>query len=335
MKLLFFADSHLGFDFPVNPRIQRRRRGVDFFNNYHHILKTATAERVDLVLHGGDVFFRSRIPLPIIQRAYEPLLEVLDSGIDLLMVPGNHERSRLPVSSIYRHPKLHLFDRPRSYVIERNSSRVAFGGIPNIRNNVAANFSSAVSESGILEEAASHRVLCLHQSIEGAVVGAHNFRFRKGPDVISLDQFPKDLDLILSGHIHRQQVLKSRHGTPVIYPGSIERTSFAERLETKGYYLIKITQTGINLEFRPLPARPMIELTLSDSLLDEMSMHQEILSKLPEWPDDTILRVRCTSKQQLDNLKIRNLRSLLPASYNVDVAPPPQSMASRMKSRSW
>ena len=39
--ILFFSDSHLGFDLPLHPRIQVRRRGHDFFRNYQHILDTA------------------------------------------------------------------------------------------------------------------------------------------------------------------------------------------------------------------------------------------------------------------------------------------------------
>ena len=91
IKALFFADSHLGFDFPVRPRISRNRRGDDFFQNYQEILDIAKAEQVNVLIHGGDVFFRSKVPLPVIQKTYEPLLPLLESGMQMLFVPGNHE----------------------------------------------------------------------------------------------------------------------------------------------------------------------------------------------------------------------------------------------------
>ena len=50
-----------------------------------------------------------KIPDLVIQKAYEPLLPVLDRGIDILLVPGNHERSRLPATPLFHHPKLHIF----------------------------------------------------------------------------------------------------------------------------------------------------------------------------------------------------------------------------------
>ena len=50
---------------------------------------------------------------------------------------------------------------------------------------------------------------------------------------------------VLSGHIHRFQVLtKDLWGRPIkipiLYPGSIERTSFAEKDEPKGYLKVEL-----------------------------------------------------------------------------------------------
>ncbi|MEN8098660.1 MAG: metallophosphoesterase, partial [Chloroflexota bacterium] len=62
IKLLFLSDTHLGFDQPIKPKIVRRRRGPDFFRNYHRALQAGIEGEVDLVIHGGDMFFRSRVP---------------------------------------------------------------------------------------------------------------------------------------------------------------------------------------------------------------------------------------------------------------------------------
>jgi len=60
--MLFLADTHLGFDYPFRPRVQRRRRRPDFFRNYELALRPAHRREVDLVVHGGDVFYRSKVP---------------------------------------------------------------------------------------------------------------------------------------------------------------------------------------------------------------------------------------------------------------------------------
>ena len=61
IRILLLADSHLGFDLPARPRIARRRRGHDFQANYATALEPALAGEVDVVVHGGDVFLRSRV----------------------------------------------------------------------------------------------------------------------------------------------------------------------------------------------------------------------------------------------------------------------------------
>ncbi|MBC8376582.1 MAG: metallophosphoesterase [FCB group bacterium] len=322
IKVLFFADSHLGFDFPIRPRIHRRRRGWDFFKNYQLILDTAVEEGVDALVHGGDVFFRSKIPLPIIQKAYEPLLPVLEHGIHMFFVPGNHERSRLPASPVFHHNNFHLFDRPRSFSFDLNGLKTTWGGFPNIRHQVQKEFPNHLDLIGFEKESEALKILCMHQSIEDAVVGAQNYTFRKGPDVVGRDQFPDYLNLVLSGHIHRQQILRSRTGTPLIYSGSIERTSFAERLETKGFFILNLSKDDINWEFRPLPARPMHEMVLASNILDRQNLVRYILDQSEKIPDDAIFRIRSGDEKQLEILKIADLRNVLPESMNIELLPP-------------
>ena len=86
------ADTHIGLDYPLQPCIDRRRRGYDFLNNFRLALQPALQREVDLVVHGGDLFDRSRVPEALVQIALEPLLEVAASGVPVFLVPGNHER---------------------------------------------------------------------------------------------------------------------------------------------------------------------------------------------------------------------------------------------------
>ena len=69
VRVLLLADTHLGFDLPVNPRVNRRRRGHDFLANYATALRPAINGEVELVVHGGDVFNRSRPPSSVVWPA--------------------------------------------------------------------------------------------------------------------------------------------------------------------------------------------------------------------------------------------------------------------------
>ena len=118
MRVLFVSDTHLGFDLPSRPRVVRRRRGDDFFQNFDRALERARVGNVDVVVHGGDLLYRSRVPAWLAEAALAPLKRIADSGIPVLLVPGNHERSRMPFPLFALHERLHIFDRPRTIVLE-------------------------------------------------------------------------------------------------------------------------------------------------------------------------------------------------------------------------
>ena len=106
IRILFLADTHLGFDYPFKPRVQRRRRGPDFFRNFDLALQRAHRGEVDLVVHGGDIFYRSKIPARLVEMAFEPLKAVADTGVPVYVVPGNHERSSIPYHILAAHPDI-------------------------------------------------------------------------------------------------------------------------------------------------------------------------------------------------------------------------------------
>ena len=267
-RLLFLADTHLGFDHPVRPRVERRRRGPDFLENFRRVLTAAVEQQVDLVLHGGDLFFRSKVPAAIVDTVYSELLEFAGHGIPLVIVPGNHERSRLPTSLFLQHPSIHVFDAPRTFTFKLGGARVAIGGFPSVRRDVRDGFRKVVAATGLDDTTADTRLLCMHQTVEGASVGPRGYTFRDGHDVIRQRDLPTSCDAVLAGHIHRHQIIEvARDGSrsmPVVYPGSTERTSFAEAAETKGYCRLeferstegvwRLARTG----FVALPARPMV-----------------------------------------------------------------------------
>jgi DNA repair exonuclease SbcCD nuclease subunit len=73
-----------------------------------------------------------------------------------------------------------------------------------------------------------------------------DFVFRGAPDVIPGRAIPEGFAAVLAGHIHRHQVLtrdlqRRAMAAPVFYPGATQRTSAAERYETKGYVTMNIT----------------------------------------------------------------------------------------------
>ena len=245
LRVLLLADTHLGLDLPERPRTDRPRRGEDFFANFERALLPALRGEVDLVVHGGDVLFRSKVPPSLVVRAFEPLRRVAATGVPVVVIPGNHERSAIPYPFLVAHRGIHVVDRPRTIALCIRDVTIALAGFPCERNGVRKGFRDLVERTGWRRVPADIRLLCLHQTVEGATVGPVGYMFRGDPDVIAGRDIPRGFAAVLAGHIHRHQVLTTdlagrALAAPVFYPGSIERTSSAERDETKGYVIVEI-----------------------------------------------------------------------------------------------
>jgi len=284
LHVLFLSDTHLGFDEPLRPRSNARHRGPDFFATFHHALQVARAERADAVIHGGDLFYRRRVPDSLVDRVMAPLIEVAEDGIPVFLVAGNHERSFLPRTLFTQHDRIHIFDQPRTVRLTIDGIRLAVAGFPCVRRGARDLFPRLVAATGIERERADVRLLCIHQVVEGARVGPHGYTFRGGDDVVKPADLPRKVTAILCGHVHRHQVLRSDLAgaplsAPVVYCGSTERTSFAEVSETKGFVSIfagpSAAESGDppSIRFRSLPASPMYVRTLESGPLQAALAH--------------------------------------------------------------
>ena len=270
VRIVFFSDTHLGFDSPLHPRVRRRRRGIDFFDNYTRVTEFARVHKPDMVIHGGDLFYRNRIPDSLISKAFQPLLAIADSGIPIYLVPGNHERSEIRPTLFDVHPLIHIFNKPRTFKRIVGRTTVSLSGFPFCRENIRDKFQYLLEDTGWHRTPGSIRLLCMHQAVEGAAVGTQHYTFRYGSDVVRGSDIPHHVDAVLSGHIHRFQVLRRSLGgdmlpAPVMYPGATERTSFAERIEEKGFLTVQLSESGLTYQFRPLPTRRMYDIVVKDA----------------------------------------------------------------------
>ena len=329
IKILLLADTHLGFDLPSRPRVEKRRRGPDFFANTRLALEPALRGDVDLVVHGGDLLYRSKVPAGLVLQALEPLLEVADNGVPVVLVPGNHERSALPYPMLASHANLHILDRPKTVKLEINGTRVAIGGFPCERENIQDRFSALVAECGVLDAGADLRLLCLHQTVEGSRV--KGYTFRSGADIVRSRDIPAGLAAVLCGHIHRTQVLArdlagNELAAPVLYPGSVERTSLAEREEPKGYLILELevdSTSGGRLErweFHELPARPMFALTVEATDLGPEALENRIRDELGQLPIEAVVDLRIEgelSPASGEVIRAAGLRRLHPETMTV------------------
>ena len=327
LKIVFFADTHLGVDYPIKPKVDRRRRGEDFFDNYKSVLDHAVESKADLVLHGGDFFFRSKVPAPIVDRAYDILYDFANNDIPFVIVPGNHERSVLPSSILMNHKNIHIFDEPSTFFFEKKKAIIGITGFPNIRNGIRLQFEHIFKEATEGNPEVDINLLLMHQAIQESKI--EGFTFRYGIDVLPLEMLPADYHAVLSGHIHKAQIFyyeKAGINTPVIYPGSTERTSIVEMAEEKGFYelLFDESETGwklIDTKFHILPTRPMIRIDITKLTEDERVLRNLLEAELSKIDQNSIVRLRCEIPETRKLLRAELLRELTPKTMTLTLAP--------------
>ena len=332
VKIIFMSDTHLGLDYPIRPRIERRRRGHDFFRNFKKVLRYAIRSRADLVIHGGDFFFRSRIPQSIIDESYDILLEFAKFNIPIYIVPGNHERSKLPDINRLTVSNIDIFDRPRTFVLNLDQ-KVVLSGFPYYKHGIRNQFQQILHQSGWNRRAADLRILCFHHAIEGATVGPSDYTFLHGDDVITVDDLPIECQLILSGHIHRSQMrlIKNKSGeisNVIAFSGSTERTSFAEKDESKGFYQFLVGNNRSSepivrdIKFIELPTRPMVDLII-DKDIDKINLNSYLQSAIDKISSEAIVRLKSEGtpgKEVREKLSAAYLRKVFPKSMNVQLS---------------
>jgi DNA repair exonuclease SbcCD nuclease subunit len=211
-------------------------------------------------------------------------------------------------------------------LIRADGCRLAFAGFPFAWSDLRQSFEGLVDSSGINETDADASFICIHHTVAGASVGPNGYTFRSGRDVIPRRHIASKLTAVFSGHIHRSQVLNGAH-PPVYYPGSTERTSFAERDEQKGFYdlVISTDHSGAakvaEATFVPLPSRPMLDLVL-ESAMTPRQAQSALSSAARNYPADAVVRITAEAlgPELAELLSATRLRSIFPPTMNLQLS---------------
>jgi DNA repair exonuclease SbcCD nuclease subunit len=289
VRILHLTDTHLGIEGWYRGAPPGWRRADDHLAAMRIALRPAFTGEVDLVLHTGDLFDRSRPPARAVAEAAALLAEV-GRCVRVLVMPGNHDRRGLRGHFPDAIPGVTVVDEPTR--IDVGDVRVAL--VPFFRDAFAWRDAAAALGGADL--------LLAHQAFDGARVPGLTFRAGAQNDTIGAAHLPPGIRHVLCGHIHPRQVLRVG-GATVVMPGSTERTMFAERGETKGYALWDLAGAP-KWRFVDLPSRPMVfvrspgdvaevvpeALVRVDKELRTPEIEREVLARggwLAPWPAPT------------------------------------------------
>jgi DNA repair exonuclease SbcCD nuclease subunit len=144
--------------------------------------------------------------------------------------------------------------------------------------------------------------------------------------VVRGSDIPEGFAAVLTGHVHRHQALTQDLSgrvlaCPVLYPGSTERTSFAEKDEVKGYLEATADhENRLAWHFKVLPTRPMYSISIPPSLRSESALLDFVEETFSRLDPEGIVRLRVPEPIMPVASRILTaqvLRAMAPLSMNV------------------
>ncbi len=222
MRILQIGDTHLGMRTHVTGAPSGQGRHHDHMAAFTAAIAPALQGEVDLVIHTGDVFDRSRPPRAAMLKAADRLVR-LARQLPVLVIAGNHDRRGIQRYIPHRLPNLHIVDRPQALTL----AGLRIAAVPFIRRAEDwARAAALVCRKGV-------DLLVAHQAFHGSEVPGFTFRAGQQRDTIGEAHLPTGLRWILSGHIHPRQVV-ALGPTTIVHCGSTERPAFSEADQVKG-----------------------------------------------------------------------------------------------------
>lgn len=256
MRLLHVADTHVGY--AALSRVDERglnQREQDVFAAFSRAVDLAIAERVDLVLHAGDLFDSVRPTNRAVTFVMDEVARLTRAGIPWFGIAGNHESPRLrETGSVLRF----LDFVPGAVNAYRGAAETHVVGdctlhlLPHMQDSATL---TAASE-GIVKGATRWNVVAMHCGVNGVErFGSDEF------NEVSVSQgaLRADVDYVALGHYHRHLAVTKN----AVYAGSTERTSVKEAHEAKGAVLVDLAE-GTRRHV-PLATRRWIDLPVLDA----------------------------------------------------------------------
>lgn len=227
----------------------RNDRLKDTLSSIDQIIAHMRASPPDVVLFGGDLY-HSNHPGPLAQRECTKRLVEMSKIAPVVGVSGNHDDSAnasMTDSISIAAPRINISSRPKTVRVKD----YFIVCIPFIRHRITQQKGSLLQTmEAVLGMALSKiprqakKVLVAHCTSLNAKYGGHT-PVTLSRDLIWPSHLFEPFDFVSLGHIHKAQMLSEK----VVYPGSIERVSFQERDEEKGFYTFT---TWHKLETRPM-----------------------------------------------------------------------------------
>lgn len=276
MKFAHLADTHLGYR-----QYGLIEREEDYYNVFNEIVEKIIEERVDFVIHSGDLFEIAKPSPKALLVFQEGLMKIKEEEIPFYAIAGNHDtilrKNALPPQVLFRKLGLTLIS-PNNPIVNSSfleDNNIFIGGTPFIPKSQNSLLKTKLEELAKKSERFSKRILVSHQGIDKYLPVQYE---------LELADIPGSFNYYAMGHVHKRIVDDFGEGK-LVYPGSSEiwRANEVENYKKKGkgFYLVDMggdvpDVQNINIELPREFISTNIEFKKLDS--DLLSLERHIVS---------------------------------------------------------
>ena len=287
MKFAHLADTHLGYR-----QFGLLEREKDFYEVFDKIIDKIIEEKVDFVIHSGDLFDSAR-PSPSALLAFQKgLLKLKGAGIPIYAVAGNHDivnrNGAIPPQVLFKKFGLKLISPINSTYMQGD---VFIAGLPFYSSSQNKNLKSKLDELSKKAQNHDKSILVLHQGIDKYF----NLQYE-----LEIGDIPDNFNYYALGHLHNY-ICDDFGDGKLVYPGSTETWNVNELIDLKkngkGFVIVDLDGPKINVKRIPMEVpREFIVKTI-----DYRNLGAEI---------DIIKNIiKDFDKKPILNLKINNIDS--------------------------
>jgi len=294
IQILHCSDPHLGKNFNIPSAERRFRRSEDLERGFASAVDYALKNHPDIFLLTGDVF--DRISPPNVERVFlaEMACRLRDASIPFFVIGGNHDVPKTEPGPRGRHLAIDILETAGLATVFSSSDefqgrtlRVDGKEVRVVGKSYQAQFEAENPfAQGKPELGGDYNVIMLHGSLKGlGVTPTEEIMASQNP--FQPENIPKGTNLLALGHFHNSFVRRYGECT-IVNPGSMERMSWAEMGEEKGFAWIEMDGTEASVEFVKLETRPMgmTAITLSPALKYEPNATDFVVERLKEVADE-------------------------------------------------
>ena len=321
IKIIHIADTHLGYSaYRKTNEEGINQREADIYESFQKVIDYAIDQKVDLILHAGDLFDAVRPTNRAITIAIQQLLRLSDHHIPFILISGNHEQPKLQetghIFNLFEHlPHIHpiYHEQYEKKELIINGETVLIHCLPQINTQEAYQTQLTNIEDNLDVD---YQIFLAHGSIQGI----KEFSMNEFNEMMLPKQYlSKMFDYVGLGHFHTFTKINDN----TYYAGSTDTFSFSETSSPHGFIQLSLENQQKQVSFKQLQTRPFIDMPSIECYgKDVDEIQHEITTALQKLdPKDKIFRINLSHIQthQYRSLDFRLIRQITQGSLHYEI----------------